>query len=86
MSDEYAASGRPVVLVADDAPQNLALMDDLLSDHYTVKVAASGARALKIARGEPRPDLILLDVMMPDIDGYAVCNELKADERTRGIR
>ncbi len=85
MSDEYAASGRPVVLVVDDAPQNLALMDDLLSDRYTVKVAASGARALKIARGEPRPDLILLDVMMPDIDGYAVCNELKADERTRGI-
>ena len=85
MTLESDPSIRPIVLVVDDAPQNLSLMDDLLSDRYTVKVAASGARALRIARAEPPPDLILLDVMMPDVDGYAVCAELKADARTRDI-
>jgi len=80
-----ALARRPTVLVVDDTPQNLSLMSDLLQDHYQVKVAPNGARALKIARAEAAPDLILLDVMMPDMDGYAVCRELKLDGRTSGI-
>ena len=79
------AAEKLLVLVVDDAPQNLSLMDDLLSDDYAVKVAPSGVRALKIARGVPPPDLILLDVMMPEMDGYEVCRQLKEDPKTRDI-
>ena len=80
-----APEHKPVILVIDDAPQNLSLMDELLSDQYVVKVAPGGQRGLKIARNTPAPDLILLDVMMPDMDGYAVCRELKADPSTCDI-
>ena len=76
---------KPVILVVDDAPQNLALMDDLLSGDYTVKVAPNGIRALKIAGATPQPDLILLDIMMPDMDGYEVCRQLKDAADTRNI-
>ncbi len=73
------------ILVVDDTPQNLSLMSDLLKDHYTVKVASNGARALKIAQSIMPPDLILLDIMMPEIDGYEVCRQLKENEATRDI-
>jgi len=76
---------RATVLVVDDTPTNLSLMSDLLSDLYAVRVANSGARALKIARSDTPPDLILLDIMMPEMDGYEVCRLLKADEGTRDI-
>jgi putative two-component system response regulator len=72
------------VLVVDDTPQNLALMRDLLQEHYQVKLAPNGARALRIATATP-PDLILLDIMMPDMDGYEVCRQLKAQPLTRDI-
>ena len=78
------ATERPTVLVVDDTPQNLALMRDLLQDRYQVKLAPAGARALKIATTTP-PDLILLDIMMPEMDGYEVCRQLKADPITRDI-
>ena len=78
------ADGKPIILVVDDAPQNLALMDELLSDLYSVKVAPNGPRALKIAATQA-PDLILLDVMMPEMDGYEVCRQLKAHPVTRDI-
>ena len=73
------------ILVVDDTPDNLTLMSGLLKDLYRVKVANGGERALRIAEGEDPPDLILLDVMMPDVDGYEVCRRLKADPRTRDI-
>ncbi|MES2259599.1 MAG: two-component system response regulator [Pseudomonadota bacterium] len=73
---------KPVILVVDDTPENLSLMNALLCDSYSVKVASSGARALKIARADAPPDLILLDIMMPEMDGYEVCRQLKADART----
>ncbi len=79
------AAQRHSILVVDDTPENLALMSGLLQDLYQVRVAPSGARALKIAQSERPPDLILLDIMMPEMDGYAVCVALKADERTRHI-
>lgn len=75
---------RPTILVVDDTPLNLALMRDLLETDYTVKLAPSGERALKIAKLQP-PDLVLLDIMMPDVDGYEVCRRLKADPMTADI-
>ena len=80
-----ANSRSATVLVVDDTPTNLSLMSDLLGDLYTVKVATGGARALKIARADTPPDLILLDIMMPEVDGYEVCRQLQADEKTRNI-
>lgn len=76
---------KPVVLVVDDVPENLAMLGDLLQHEYLVRVANSGARALAIAASLPRPDLILLDVMMPDLDGHAVLNKLRAAAATRDI-
>ena len=79
------AAAKPVILVVDDTPDNLALMSGLLRDTYRVKVATGGEKALAIAAGEAKPDLILLDIMMPGIDGYEVCRRLKADPSTRDI-
>ena len=70
----------PTVLVVDDTPDNLVLMAELLKGRYRVKVAPNGERALKIAQTEPAPDLVLLDIMMPGMDGYEVCRQLKARE------
>ena len=75
----------PTVLVVDDTPDNLSLMSGLLRDLYRVKVANNGERALKIAQTDPLPDLILLDIMMPGMDGYEVCRRLKQDAVTRDI-
>jgi putative two-component system response regulator len=75
---------RLTVLVVDDAPANLNLLAGLLNTSYRVKLAPSGPKALELARRAP-PDLVLLDVMMPDMDGYEVCRHLKADERTRHV-
>ncbi|MDT8990719.1 two-component system response regulator [Curvibacter sp. APW13] len=76
---------RPMILVVDDTPTNLSLMNDLLGPHYRVKAANSGMRALKIVAGDAKPDLILLDIMMPEMDGYEVCRQLKASPDTRDI-
>ncbi len=74
----------PTLLVVDDTATNLTMMVELLSPLYRVLVAASGARALEVAR-TAQPDLMLLDVMMPVMDGYEVCSRLKADPRTQDI-
>ncbi len=66
------------VLVVDDAPENIDLLCAMLEPHYQVKVATSGERALKIALSEQPPDLILLDIVMPGMDGYEVCRRIKA--------
>jgi len=76
---------KETILVVDDTPDNLSLMSGLLKDLYKVKVANNGEKAIKIVRGESPPDLILLDIMMPGLSGYDVCNELKADPATRDI-
>jgi CheY-like chemotaxis protein/two-component sensor histidine kinase len=70
---------KPTVLVVDDTPESLAIAVSYLQSEYHVKVARSGARALQIAASVPHPDLVLLDVMMPEMDGYEVCRILKAD-------
>ncbi|MDR1935161.1 MAG: two-component system response regulator [Candidatus Accumulibacter sp.] len=76
---------KPTILVVDDAPDNLALMSALLKDTYKVKVATNGEKALQIAGSVAPPDLILLDVVMPEMDGYEVCRRLKASSDTRDI-
>jgi len=72
---------KATLLVVDDVPENLLLMSELLRPHYHLRVASGGEKALQIARRSP-PDLVLLDVMMPDMDGYEVCRRLKEDPRT----
>lgn len=84
MNEIWNDNRKPTVLVVDDTPENLSLMHELLSDTYTVKVASSGARALKIAH-TGNIDLILLDIMMPEMDGYQVCQQLQEDQKTRTI-
>ncbi|MCP4040844.1 MAG: diguanylate cyclase, partial [Gammaproteobacteria bacterium] len=72
------------VLVVDDSPENVRLLNEILAGDYQVLFATSGAMALEVARAQ-NPDLILLDVMMPEMDGYQVCNELKRDPATDRI-
>ncbi len=74
-----------VVLIVDDTPENLAVLGELLQPNYRVLVANSGRRALAIATVNPQPDLILLDVMMPEMDGYQVLAELRQNPRTAQI-
>lgn len=78
-------SERATILVVDDTTDNLMLMSELLKDIYKVKVANSGEKALKYMQGEHKPDLILLDIMMPGLSGYDVIHELKANPATRDI-
>lgn len=85
MSEVLSFSDRPTILVVDDTPDNLTLISSLLKDAYRVKVANSGAKALKFVQGDNKPDLILLDIMMPGLSGYDVIKELKAHAETRGI-
>lgn len=76
---------KPSVLIVDDAPDNLMLIKMLLQGRCQVQQAGNGMQALLLARNPPYPDLILLDVLMPEMDGYAVCAELKANPTTRDI-
>ncbi len=76
---------KPKILIADDVPANIRILWEIIKDDYEVSVTTSGSEAVEIARSESPPDLILLDIMMPEIDGYEVCRILKADENTRSI-
>ncbi|MES2161368.1 MAG: two-component system response regulator [Pseudomonadota bacterium] len=78
-------NAKPTILVVDDIPDNIDLLCAVLEDDYRTKIAVNGERALKIANGESKPDLILLDVMMPGMSGYDVCKALKANPATRDI-
>ncbi|MBS0348893.1 MAG: two-component system response regulator [Proteobacteria bacterium] len=79
------SSARATILIVDDLPENLEVLGELLQPLYRVRGAQSGVRALAVARSSPVPDLILLDVMMPGMDGYAVFDALRADPLTRDI-
>ena len=78
-------SNSGTVLIVDDERLNINLLVDLLEDAHTTLIAKSGEQAIKRALGDPTPDLILLDIMMPEMDGYDVLRRLKEDERTRDI-
>jgi diguanylate cyclase (GGDEF)-like protein/PAS domain S-box-containing protein len=75
----------PTVLIVDDEPINIHLLAGILGSEYEIKVANSGKLALTVATQKPYPDLILLDVMMPEMDGFEVCELLKANPATRHI-
>ena len=76
---------KKTVLVVDDAPANLQIVNSILKDDYKIRVATSGAKALVLVKVKPLPDLILLDVVMPEMDGYEVCGILKATPEARDI-
>jgi putative two-component system response regulator len=73
------------VLVIDDSPEILLIINELLKRDYRIKAANSGEKGLRLAREEPRPDIILLDIIMPGINGHEVCRQLKEDRTTRDI-
>ena len=79
------SSNNSVILIVDDTPENVDVLAGVLREHYQIKVALNGPKALKIAQSDPAPALILLDVMMPEMDGYQVCLQLQANEQTRRI-
>jgi serine phosphatase RsbU (regulator of sigma subunit) len=76
---------KKIVLVVDDTPANIQIVNSILRDTYKIRIATNGAKALELAAGTPAPDLILLDVMMPEMDGYEVCTRLKGAAETRDI-
>ncbi|MBF0448100.1 MAG: response regulator [Magnetococcales bacterium] len=76
---------KKIILLVDDTPDNIDVLSGLLAKEYKIKVALNGERALKIAASTPQPDLILLDIMMPVMDGLEVCNRLKANPNTQDI-
>lgn len=82
MQEETA---KQTVLIVDDSPENITVLGSLLRSEYKVRVATSGEKALRIVASDTPPDLILLDVMMPEMDGYEVCRRMKSDRRTENI-
>lgn len=73
------------VLIVDDEPANISLLNEVLKTDYRIMVAKDGKRAILVAQSNPPPDLILLDIIMPELDGYEVLKRLKADEDTKNI-
>jgi len=76
---------KPTVLIVDDESFYTEVLDNLLRADYNVVIVDNGSAALSRARQQPQPDLILLDVMMDEMDGYQVCKQLKGDQVTQGI-
>lgn len=76
---------RASVLIVDDERYNINLLADILKSDYRILVAKNGEEALEVAMSDDMPDMILLDIMMPGMDGYEVCRRLKADMKTRDI-
>lgn len=85
MSDVIQPTEKPTILIVDDTPDNLALLTGLLKGQYRTKVATSGAKALDTALAGAPPDLVLLDIMMPEMDGYEVCRRMKESEAIRDV-
>ncbi|MFZ3334174.1 MAG: SpoIIE family protein phosphatase [Candidatus Acidiferrales bacterium] len=79
------AAKKKLILVVDDAPINLQVVSSILKAEFKIRIATSGAKALDLVKAKPRPDLILLDVSMPEMDGYEVCGILKATPEIKDI-
>jgi class 3 adenylate cyclase len=78
-------NNKKTILIVDDTPENIQVLSGVLGDQYRIKAATSGEKALKICAADPLPDLVLLDVMMPEMDGYEVCRRIKKDVRLCSI-
>ena len=76
---------KPTILIVDDTPDNIAMLSSLLNSTYRTKAATTGEKALQLAGSDNAPDLILLDIMMPGMDGYEVCRRLTQDPKTADI-
>ncbi|WPL16823.1 Stalked cell differentiation-controlling protein [Thiorhodovibrio winogradskyi] len=76
---------KPSILIVDDEPANIDLLRAQLGAGYRIRAATSGARALAAARKAPPPDLLLLDAMMPELDGFGLCEQLRADPTTAAL-
>lgn len=85
MQTEANQTQRKTVLIVDDMPENLIVLGELLMPYYQVRIANSGTHALTSAVTQPKPDIILLDIMMPEMDGYEVLKQLKANPETDHI-
>jgi CheY-like chemotaxis protein len=75
-------NGRPRILIVDDVNENLHALMNILRDDYVISAATCGEKALEIAQRQPQPELILLDIKMPGMDGYSVLAKLKAEPAT----
>ena len=84
MKESKVTDEKPKVLIVDDERLNINVLNELLREDYTVMVATSGEQALHVVKRD-LPDLILLDIMLPDMNGYAVCRHLKNNEETQNI-
>ncbi len=78
-------SGKKRILVVDDEPQNIVVMREILKSDYTIIAATDGMKALSLVQSATPPDLIMLDIVMPGIDGYEVLRRLRASPRTAGL-
>lgn len=83
--DELMLEPTETILIVDDDPLNLTILSNLLKDKYKIKVANNGETALRVAEADPDLDLILLDILMPGINGYVVCKRLKAHPQLKDI-
>lgn len=84
-SDDRESDHNSTILIVDDSPPNIRIIKEILQSEYIINVATSGKKALEIAQSDSKPDLILLDIMMPEMDGYAVCQHLKENQATEFI-
>lgn len=73
------------ILIVDDTPENIHILMEILKENYSLQAATNGEKALQLAKADPKPDIILLDVIMPGMDGYGVCRSLKTDNQTKDI-
>lgn len=78
-------SEKPIILIVDDTPENIDILRSILHEKYKIKAVLNGKKALQLVDKKPQPSLILLDIMMPDMDGYEVCKKLKQNPSTEKI-